>query len=278
MNDIVRTCVAKILPILVFAVSALFLGGQSRGADDTKFEVASVKRTDQCSLNKSIDPGRVVLDGFPLNIVIAEAFSVKMDQVVGPSWLDKDCFMINAKIPEGVTKDQIPVMLRSLLVERLKLAAHKESRPSPGYILVIDKNGAKLKQSDPNGNTGKPGRVTFGAGRPASIRGSISMTALTRYLSNTLGVPVQDLTGMNGTYDVDVAWLPDEALERAGPPTDDAAPTPLNSTDPGRGLPDSAGYSSVFTAIHSLGLRLERRKQGVDVVVIDHIEQFPVEN
>lgn len=261
----------------MFAVSAPFLGGQSRGADDPKFEVASVKRTDQCSLTKSIDPGRVALNGFPINIVIAEAFSVKMDQVLGgPSWLDKDCFAIVAKIPEGVTKDQIPAMLRTLLVERLKLAAHKESRPSPGYILVIDKNGAKVKKSDPNGNTGKPGRVTFGAGRTAVVKGSISMTVLARYLSNTLGVPVQDLTGMSGTYDVDVAWLPDEALEKAGPPTDDALP--LGSTDPRGGLRDSAGYSSVFTAIHSLGLRLERRKQEVDVVVIDHIEQFPVEN
>src|SRR5580700_6589463 len=161
-NDIVRTCVAKILPILMFAVFALFLGGQSRGADDPKFEVASVRRTDQCGLNKSIDPGRVVLDGFPLNVVIAEAFSVKMDQVIGgPSWLDKDCFTINAKIPAGVTKDQIPVMLRTLLAERLKLAARKESRPSPGYILVIDKNGAKLKQSDPNSSDATAGRVRF---------------------------------------------------------------------------------------------------------------------
>jgi uncharacterized protein (TIGR03435 family) len=280
MNDIVRTCVAKILPILMFAAPALFLGGQSRGADDPKFEVASVKRTDQCSLNKSIDPGRVVLDGFPLNIVIAEAFSVKMDQVIGgPSWLDKDCFTINAKIPAGVTKDQIPVMLRTLLAERLKLAARKESRPSPGYILVIDKNGAKLKQSDPNSSDATAGRVRFAAGGAAGVKGSMTMTVLARYLSNRLGSPVQDLTGLNGRYDVDLAWAPDEALERIGPPAEDGSPTPPGPIDAAGSLQTSAGLSSVFTALReSLGLRLERRKQEVDVVVIDHIEQFPVEN
>jgi uncharacterized protein (TIGR03435 family) len=62
-------------------------------------------------------------------VVLKEAFNVKMDQIAGPSWLDEDCYAIVAKIPEGATRDQLPAMFEALLVERFKLAAHKESRP-----------------------------------------------------------------------------------------------------------------------------------------------------
>jgi uncharacterized protein (TIGR03435 family) len=34
----------------------------------------------------------------------------------------------------------------------------------------------------------------------------------------------------------------------------------------------------IFTAIRSLGLRLEPRKQQVDFLLIDHIERTPTEN
>jgi uncharacterized protein (TIGR03435 family) len=104
----------------------------------------------------------------------------------------------------------------------------------------------------------------------------MTMTVLARYLSTKLGSPVQDLTGLNGRYDVDVAWAPDEAL---GPPAENGSPTSPSPIDAGGGRPASVGGSSVFTAIRdSLGLRLEPRKEAVEIVVIDHIERFPVEN
>ena len=61
--------------------------------------------------------------GDPLKVVVMEAFKVKAYQIVGPSWLDEDCFEIVAKMPEGATSDQIPAMLQALLAERFKLAA-----------------------------------------------------------------------------------------------------------------------------------------------------------
>lgn len=70
-------------------------------SNQPKFEAASVKRTDQCSMENSVDPGMVTLKGDALKPILTEAFQVKMDQIVGPSWLDEDCFDIIAKMPEG---------------------------------------------------------------------------------------------------------------------------------------------------------------------------------
>jgi uncharacterized protein (TIGR03435 family) len=65
-----------------------------------------------------------------------------------------------------------------------------------------------------------------------------------------------------GTYDIDLAWAPNPAFDRA-------------ATD-GHSNSDLA---DLFTAIReSLGLRLEARKEPVEVLVIDHIERVPTEN
>ena len=66
-----------------------------------KFEAASVKRADRCSMENSIDPGRIALIGDPLKVILKEAFNVKMDQIVGPSWLDTDCYSVVATMPSG---------------------------------------------------------------------------------------------------------------------------------------------------------------------------------
>ena len=118
------------------ALSAICAIAAQIAADQPKFEVASVKRTERGIIKNSLGPGTVTLIGDPLKIVLMEAFKVKTYQIIGPSWLDEDCFEIVAKMPEGATSDQIPAMLQALLAERFKLAAHKEDRPSTGYALV----------------------------------------------------------------------------------------------------------------------------------------------
>ena len=226
-------------------------------------------------MENSVDPGLITLNGDPLKVVLAEAFKVKMDQIVGgPSWLDSDCFVVIAKVPEGAAKDQVPAMFQSLLAERFKLAAHKETHSRPGYVLAVDKNGLRFKESDSSSAGAHAGSVTFG-GAPGvfSIRGSMSMTALARFLSNRLSAPVADLTGLKETYDIDVSWTPDPAFERVRPVTESSRPRPANADS---GL---QGKGDIFTALHDvLGLRLERRKVEVETVVIDHIERIPTGN
>jgi uncharacterized protein (TIGR03435 family) len=225
-------------------------------------------------MENTVDPGMIALHGDPLNVVLMEAFKVKMDQIIGPSWLDADCFVIDARMPEGATKDQLPAMLQALLVERFKLAVHKESRPRPGYALVVDKNGPKLKASDPSSGAASSGRISFGSTlQSKGIKGSITMASLAHFLSLSVAGPVEDLTGLKGKYDIDLSWALDPAFERPDPYAISYAATHPNAEYP------PAPTADLFTSIRdSLGLRLEPRKEQVEMIVIDSIERVPTEN
>jgi uncharacterized protein (TIGR03435 family) len=211
----------------------------------------------------------ISLNNDPLKLIVREAFNMPLDQIFGPSWLETDCFTVVAKVPDGVAKDQLPAMFQALLEERFKLVAHRENRPRTVYSLNVGKDGPKFKESDQGSMSAHAGQVTFGM-RFGGIKGSMTMASFTRLLSNRLGSPVQDLTGLNGTYDIDVKWVPDRALESLG-----FQPPPQNST---AALPTDP-TADIFTAIReSLGLRLESRKGQVEVIVIDHIERHPTES
>jgi uncharacterized protein (TIGR03435 family) len=229
-------------------------------------------------MSNHIDPDRIALTGDPLIVVLMEAFKVKMDQIVGPSWLDSNCFDITAKIPQGATKDQLPMMYQALLAERFKLVAHKELRPPMGYVLVVDKNGPTLKASELTSNVAHShaGEVTFGSTLgSAGIKGSMTMAVLARIISNRLGSPVQDLTRIDGTYDVDFSWRLDQTLEKV----DQFALSRRTHVGSGDEASAPADLSDIFTSIRkSLGLRLEAGKQQVEFIVIDHLERVPTEN
>jgi len=234
-------------------------------------------------MENTVDPGMIALNGDPLKVILMEAFRVKTDQIVGPSWLDSECFTINAKMPNagmpaGATGDQLPAMLQALLAERFKMTVHRESRPQPGYALVVDKSGAKLKASDPNSSDAgaRTGRVQFGATLQSSgIKGSMTLATLTRLLSARLASPVEDLTGLQGKYDVDISWALDPAFERPGAYARAYAQEHPNAEPPSAPTPEG----DLFTAVReSLGLRLEPHREQVEMVVIDSIERVPAEN
>ena len=216
-----------------------------------------------------------------MRVVLMEAFQVKNYQITGPSWLDDDCFEIVAKMPEGATSGQIPAMLRAMLAERFKLAAHKEDRPRPVYALVVDKGGPKFKTASLNfRRTGlRPGQVSFSAAPDTQgFKGALTMATVAHFLSGHLDRPVQDLTGLQGTYDIDLAWMPDPGIDRRSPSTHSFATDPASSSSTGIDLP-AAPTATLFTAIRdSLGLKLEPRKEPVEMVVVDHLERVPTGN
>jgi len=258
-------------------VCLLLLGPLLIGADQLKFEVASVKRTEQCGGPRSMDPGYLALRGVPLKWVLVEAFKVKLDEIEGPSWLEKDCFDILAKMPEGATRDQLPAMLQAFLKERFKLAAHKVDRPRSGYALVVDKGGLKVKEDDPKTEfmgSGRAGAVMIGARGHGRLKGVMSMASLAKSLSTKGYGPVQDLTGLTGEYDIDLSWTPDPDLGPKGVGGTDPDATPPSAGSPAASEPGG----SLFAALREIGLKLERRKIPVQFVVIDRIERIPTAN
>jgi uncharacterized protein (TIGR03435 family) len=253
----------------LFAICAI-------AAAQPKFESASVKRMECSTIHNSLDPATVVLRGDPLKIVLTEAFGVKAPQIVGgPSWLDDDCFEIVAKIPEGVGIAQVPAMLQTLLAERFHLAAHKEDRPRPVYALVVDKGGPKFHEATEQQNFSrvgsKQGLVFFRAGADnQGFKGALTMATVVRYLAGHLDRPVQDFTGLTGTYNIDLVWKPDPDIDRLPPSTNPSVHWPEPATAP---------TANLFTALReSLGLKLEARTEPVETLVIDRVDRVPIEN
>lgn len=94
-------------------------------------------------------------------------------------------------------------------------------------------------------------------------------------LTDRLGRPVTDQTGLTAKYDFAVMFSP-EGLNPAqrgpvgGPPDVSESPTPAEAREP---LP------TIFDALQSqLGLKLEPKKAPMEIIVIDHIEKTPVDN
>src|SRR5207249_5172791 len=91
-----------------------------------------------------------------LRDLIRRVYEVKEYQVSGPDWMKSARFDIVAKIPSDTPKEQVPLMLQTLLAERFKLAIHRETKDLPMYALVVGRNGPKMKESlkepeiDPN--------------------------------------------------------------------------------------------------------------------------------
>jgi uncharacterized protein (TIGR03435 family) len=89
-------------------------------------------------------------------------------------------------------------------------------------------------------------------------------------LAAQLNQPVVDATGLKAKYDVDLRWVPEQAV-RASAAAGPGGPLP--------GAPELEAGPTLFSAIQEqLGLKLQARKATVEVVVIDHAEKVPTEN
>jgi uncharacterized protein (TIGR03435 family) len=126
------------------------------------FEVATIRPSppqDPAKIRADVQAGKLPRFGphisasraeyinMPLKDLIALAYGLRGYQVTSPDWLEAERFDIAAKLPEGASKDDATVMLRNLLEDRFKLAAHKDTEEHKVLAIVVAKNGPKLKKS-----------------------------------------------------------------------------------------------------------------------------------
>jgi uncharacterized protein (TIGR03435 family) len=126
------------------------------------FDVATIKPSaplDRAKIAEDLQAGKMPHLGphvsasraeyiyMPLRDIIALAYGMRNYQVTGPDWMATERFDIEATLPEGASKDDAPAMLRSLLEDRFKLAAHKETADHKVLALLVSKSGVKLQQS-----------------------------------------------------------------------------------------------------------------------------------
>ena len=108
-----------------------------------------------------------------------------------------------------------------------------------------------------------------------------SMERLTDMLGNQLGVPVVDKTGLTGNYDFTLEFAPEpgQGPMRGLPPP---PPPPGGEGGPKAAVPgggDLTDAPNLMTAVQEqLGLKLEKKKGPLELLVIDHAEKTPSEN
>src|SRR5579862_6849047 len=140
----VRVVAAVVLTVLA-GVGAY---GQSDGAP-VGFEVASIKPSPPpdgtgfsvgCEGGPgSKDPGRITCENVTLTMLVARAYNVSDDQLAALDWMTQQRFDVAAKVPAGAGKDKVGEMWQRLLIDRFKLAAHRESRVMAKFDLQVGK-------------------------------------------------------------------------------------------------------------------------------------------
>jgi bla regulator protein blaR1 len=226
------------------------------------FEVASIKPSAPGSrFDIRPDPGgRFTARSLTVKLLVGLAYDVRDYQISGgPDWTNTEKFDIVARADHDVSRQELRMMLRTLLADRFQLQIRQDTRAMSVYSLGLAKNGPKLQEADPA--TRRSGIRASGSqmiGAPAT------MAQLARALEDSLSRPVLDNTNLQGKYDFKLEWSPTNNAMRF--PGDDG------------NIGSDAQGPSLFTALQEqLGLKLVREKGSGTFLVIQRVER-PSEN
>jgi uncharacterized protein (TIGR03435 family) len=200
-----------------------------------------------------------------------------------PKWVASEDFVIEAKAAGNPTKDQMRLMVRSLLQDRFKLAAHFENRVSPVLFLLLDKPRVTGPNLRPHSQGPPCDQKTSPADREEDNKGpfppicdaimlrpvsdgrkmqlgsrNTTMDLLAESLTTVgdLGRPVVNQTDLTGRYDFTLTWNPEP-----------------NPAQPDAQVQSEPSRTTFLEALHDqLGLKLKTGRAPVRTIIIDHIE------
>jgi uncharacterized protein (TIGR03435 family) len=239
--------------VAVIALATGFVRGQS-------FEVASLKPgTPHTQSTMSPLPGgeRFMARNMPLVWLVSAAYSVSMRQISGlPSELANQGYDIEAKAEHPVDREQMMRMLKTLLEDRFKLVARRETRELKAHVLVIAMGGPKVAENRDGAELAMR-KIT---GNKASYH-NISMPQFANILAfdDEVDDTVVDGTGLKGSYDFTLDYY--------------RGPGGAGVKEGREPAPDPNGPSLETALRDQLGLKLELRKGPVEMLMIDHIER-----
>ena len=199
------------------------------------------------------------------NTTLAEcirfAYAITSDDLLsGPDWIKSKMvrFDILAKTAPDTPREQALLMLRSLLEDRFKLVLRRDPRVL-SYVALTASGG--VHKMRPAQEPQAQGEVTHWPGR---LRDNyMTMQKLATLIARFTRTPVLDQTSLPGAFEVKLDWRRENDL----PAAPDAATAEL------------ADGPSISEAVQKqLGLKLEKRKGTVDVLVVDHAEKTPLAN
>jgi uncharacterized protein (TIGR03435 family) len=283
---------------------------QAAAGGKMSFDTASVKRNTTApspyavSSNFPLGDGNVYIPNeglfraanFPLVAYIEFAYKATDNQeqfllAELPKWVTTTRFDIQARAQGNPTKDQMRLMMQSLLAERFKLTIHYETRQVPVFALLAELPGklGPLLQQHPDDSpcstsprvpspapTAPPqaldirfpvtcggivGMAPSAPGRERAGARNVPMELIASSLTGgTSGLdrPVLDKTGLTGMFDFAIEFTP-----QFKPPL-----------APGANFrPDPTGPTFVEALREQLGLKLEPQTGPVDVLVVDTVEE-----
>ena len=287
---------SRLAPVIAATALATMIGGQDTAlgrGQGVAFEVASVKVdtsplpapavSGQRFIGGRFLPDRFVAVYVSLRNLIVMAYDDRLGRRVlnseiqgGPAWIDSLKFNIDAKFNPSLLETKeggVParsLMLRRLLTERFRLRVHFEPRDMTRLELVMARRdrrpGPQLRpasgacvlptlsaaaERDGGQSSARPPNCPVTMGTSQFAGASLGMDALASMLGARLGVKVVNRTGLDGLFDFALAWTSDERV---------AAPA-------------VAGESLPSALEEQLGLKLERKRGPVDVLVVDAAER-----
>jgi uncharacterized protein (TIGR03435 family) len=203
----------------------------------------------------NIDPPRVEAIGYGVSGLIARAFQVEAPQVDLRGLGGFESFEVQASLPEGATREQVPEMLQTMLKERFKLAYHRETHDYPVTVMTLGKSGMKLQRlPDGTPTASNSTRLPDGTSRMTSVD---TLSSLFPVMNSFGGFPqMVDQTGLAGIY----TWVRNQLPVAPG----------ITYKDRTR-----ESFEAMFDVA---GLKLESRKIPKETIVVDHVEKMPTEN
>jgi uncharacterized protein (TIGR03435 family) len=202
-----------------------------------------------------------------------------------PDWVASERFDIQARAPGTPTKDQMRLMMQSLLADRFGLKVHFETQVVPVLAMQFVKpgqTGPKLRphsegvpcETTPATNTPPAPNsevfppvcdimaITINANRLARAGSRNTTMALLAAALPTMGSRLQravvDQTGLGGRFDFTLEWTPEP---NAPPQPDSAVPV------------DAPGTAFLDALREQLGLKLMATKAPLQILVVDHVER-----
>jgi len=274
-----------------FAVAlSLAIGILNGSSASQRFEVASIKinnskdsRPPQNAFRTFPAAGRLTITNMTVAAVIKKAYGLQSFELArNDSPVLNQRIDIEAKMGgPAASGAQLQQMLQLLLVERFKLAVHRQPREIDVFILTLARAGrlgTKMKRSErscddlgaastalvitppvPPGETLACGYTPSGVGRIVGV--ALDMPSIIDLLS-AVGRPILDQSGLQDRYDIDVTYTPTPFS---------AATLAQTGREPMSGV-DPNGPSLLNAIEEQLGFKLQAKKVPIPVVVIDHIE------
>jgi uncharacterized protein (TIGR03435 family) len=243
---------------------ALFVALATPMLAQPAFDVASIKPNADGGrmMLGPLTGGKLTAHAIDIKTLIRAAYRVQDFQISG-SALDSQRYDLEAKGDAAANAADTRLMLQALLADRFHLKVRHDTKEAPAYNLVLA-NGKthKMTKADGTGCDPQPsptnpcGRI-HDEGAFVLVGEKVSMPLLVTALGSLLGDTVVDKTALDGVYDFKLD------LGSAG-----------FSPAPGSASNQMDGTNAVMAALpDQLGLKLERSKTSIEILVIEHVEK-----